>query len=79
MATQSNPRPRRSWRDSLLEILGVTLPIVLGALLDPRERTPEIISVKSLDGVGQLEVVSPSRPWGTDPLKAHRELSENQE
>lgn len=60
MATQPKPpaKPKRpSWRDTLLQILGVSLPVVLGALLrNEPDEGPAAIFVQSEAGVGNLSI-----------------------
>jgi len=60
MATNPKPpaKPKKpSWRDTLLQILGVSLPVILGAVLrsEPDEG-PAAIFVQSEDGVGNVSI-----------------------
>jgi len=59
MATDHKPPTRRkpSWQDTLLLILGNTLPIILSALLRPSaDEAPAQIVVKSEPGFGNLKI-----------------------
>jgi len=52
-------RQKTSWRDTLLQILGVSLPVILGAVLRTgADEEPAAIFVQSEEGVGNVSIAS---------------------